>query len=263
MQFGMVIGRCLLDDELVVRFDSRVRKLQWRMFSTYRSGGYYNLAANLGLMSGCCYDIFMKPFEWAALARARAELIGPLSGRVLEIGSGTGANFPYYRQPELVTAVEPDEQMMKRALRVRPSGLDLHSCFAEELPLSDDCVDHVVSTLVLCSVKDPYRSLHEIRRVCKPGGQLHLIEHVKGRGLAGRLHDLCTPVWSRLAHGCHLNRETMLILQETGFQLDEERVVLNFLGTPFILGRWFCDGSPVVTVVRPELSTWDDWVEQE
>lgn len=188
-------------------------------------------------MNACCYDIMMKPFELAALSRARAELVGALSGRILEIGCGTGANFHLYRQPELVDAVEPDEQMLERALQIRPPGLVLHSGFAEELPIPDNQFDHVVSTLVFCSLKDPLRSAQEICRVCKPGGVLHLIEHVKGIGLTGHLHELCTPLWSRLAGGCHLNRKTMSLLEAAGFQAEEKRVVLNFLGTPFVLSR--------------------------
>ena len=188
-------------------------------------------------MNGFCYDILMKPFEVAALSRARAELVGPLSGRILEIGCGTGANFHLYHRPELVDAVEPDEGMLERALQIRPSGLVLHSCSAEELSLGDNLFDHVVSTLVFCSLKDPLRSAREICRVCKPGAKLHLVEHVRGVGLAGCLHDFCTPLWSKLAGGCHLNRETGSMLEAAGFQVEEQRVVLNFLGTPFVLSR--------------------------
>lgn len=179
----------------------------------------------------------MWPFERVALRRAREELLAPLRGRVLELGSGTGANFPFYQEPHLVTAVEPDHHMMQRALKSRPSGLMLEEGYAEEIPLADASVDHVVSTLVLCSVKDPVLALGEIRRVCKPNGRLHLIEHVRGRGVPGSLHDFFTPIWSKICAGCHLNRETMHLLRECGFQLEEEKVVFNFLGTPFVFSR--------------------------
>lgn len=188
-------------------------------------------------MNGCCYDLFMSPFEAVALRQARSELIAPLSGRILEIGSGTGANFRLYQEPALVTAVEPDPEMMKRAESLRPPGLDLKTCRAEELPLGDGCFDHVVSTLVFCSLSDVGRAVDEIVRVCKPGARLHLLEHVKGKGLPGRLHTLCTPVWSKICGGCHLDRETLTDLVRFGFELEEERVVLNFLGTPFVFSR--------------------------
>lgn len=188
-------------------------------------------------MKGQCYDIFIKPFEWAALNRARRELIAPLQGRVLEIGSGTGANFSFYSTPELVTASEPDPAMLRVSQSIKPSGLVLENWKAESLALPDQSVDHIVSTLVLCSVRDLTRCSVEFRRVLKPEGRLHLIEHVKGCGFPGRLHELCTPIWSKICGGCHLNRATISCLSQAGFDVVEERVVLNFLGTPFIFAR--------------------------
>ena len=178
----------------------------------------------------------MAPFE-RALGRARADLLEPLSGPILEVGSGTGANFPLYASPEEVTAVEPDREMLSRSEPLRPPGLTLLKGRAEELPLESDSFDHIVSTFVFCSVRDTTGCIEEVVRVARPGGTLHLIEHVKGVGLPGRLHELFTPLWSRICGGCHLNRKTLPRLQQAGFELLERRVLLNFIGTPFVLAR--------------------------
>ena len=178
----------------------------------------------------------MSPFE-RALGRARADLLAPLSGPVLEIGSGTGANFGIYSHPEDVTAIEPDREMLSHSEARRPPGMTLLEGRAEQLPSEGDSFDHVVSTFVFCSVRDTTRCLQEIVRVARPGARLHLIEHVKGVGLPGRLHELFTPLWSKVCAGCHLNRETLTTLGKAGFELEERRVLLNFIGTPFVLAR--------------------------
>ena len=187
-------------------------------------------------MNGLCYDIFMSPFE-KALGRARADLLEPLSGSILEIGSGTGANFGLYSRPTEVTAIEPDPDMMRRSEALRPNGMTLLAGTAEALPMPSDSFDHVVSTFVFCSVHDTTKSIEEIIRVARPSARLHLIEHVKGVGLPGKLHELFTPLWSRICGGCHLNRKTLPLLEQAGFELEERRVLLNFIGTPFVLAR--------------------------
>lgn len=188
-------------------------------------------------MNGCCYNLFMTPFEKAALGLAREELLRDLSGRVVEVGCGTGVNFGLYPEPEKVLALEPDEEMRRVAESVRPPGLDLRQGLAEAIPVPDASVDHLVVTLVFCSVESLMQSLLEARRVLKPEGTLHFLEHVKGDGIYGRLHDWCTPLWSRIAGGCHLNRETVSVLTEAGFEVIELREVLRFIGTPFVMGR--------------------------
>lgn len=187
-------------------------------------------------MNGLCYDIFMSPFE-RALGRARAELLEPLSGPVLEIGSGTGANFGLYSRPSDVTAIEPDTEMLTRSEPRRPAEMTLLEGRAEALPFESNSFDHIVSTFVFCSVPDTTKCLDEIIRVAQPGARLHLIEHVKGVGLPGRLHELFTPLWTKVCAGCHLNRQTLTTLVGAGFELEERKVLLNFIGTPFVLAR--------------------------
>lgn len=170
----------------------------------------------------------------------RERLVGLAEGRVLEIGAGTGANFPYYRRADSVLALEPDPYMRRRAWR-RLQGLGLQGTIrlvpglAEELPLEDASVDHVVCTLVLCSVDDPARSLAEVRRVLRPGGSLRFLEHVRfEEGWKGWLQDRLTPLWRRLFGGCHLNRRTLDSIARAGFRLEEAHTTVKLV--PFVAG---------------------------
>jgi ubiquinone/menaquinone biosynthesis C-methylase UbiE len=91
----------------------------------------------------------------------------------------------------------------------------------QKLPFEDGSFDTVVATLLFCSVADPMAGLRELRRVLKPGGSYLFIEHVRprGRSFAG-LADLATPLWRRIAGGCHLNRDTEAAIREAGFSID-------------------------------------------
>ncbi|AFC27310.1 type 11 methyltransferase [Paenibacillus mucilaginosus 3016] len=169
------------------------------------------------------YDALMGWLEKRGFTRIRANLLREASGTVLEIGSGTGLNFPLYHGCDKVVALEPSEVMrrtsMKRALiapvPVEPVGGD-----AQNLPFADASFDTVVGTLVLCTIPDPLRALREIRRVCKPGGTVLFFEHVRLEHAAlGRLQDWLTPAWKRLCDGCCLNRSTLDTLQQAGLEI--------------------------------------------
>lgn len=170
------------------------------------------------------YDRMTASAERGPVGRARRELLAPLSGDVVEIGAGTGANFEHYPQGVRVTALEPDPHMLKRArARLDTLGrtdIDLRLEPAESLPFPDASFDVAVSTLVLCTVADPAASLAEIRRVLRPGGRLVFIEHVRGTGLLGRLQDVIRPVWSWGGAGCQINRTTEATMRTAGFSPD-------------------------------------------
>ncbi|WP_274651316.1 class I SAM-dependent methyltransferase [Paenibacillus humicola] len=169
------------------------------------------------------YDTLMKPLENGSFRSIRTHLLERASGRVLEIGSGTGINFPYYRFAESVSAIEPDEGMLQASLvRAQRSAvpIEVRQGSAERLPFPTDAFDTVVGTLVFCTIPDPATALSEIRRVCKPGGGMLLFEHVKlQHPVWGRMQEWLTPGWSRLCGGCRLNRDTLAAVRLAGFRI--------------------------------------------
>ena len=108
----------------------------------------------------------------------------------------------------------------RRAQEVRPQ-IELRPAAAEALPFDDRAFDHVVVTLVLCTVDQPDRALSEMQRVLRPDGTLRLIEHVRGDGGLGRAQDALVPVWSWVGAGCHPNRRTAESLRASGFDIVE------------------------------------------
>ncbi|MCA9568851.1 MAG: class I SAM-dependent methyltransferase [Myxococcales bacterium] len=169
------------------------------------------------------YDTFMAGFEAAGLRRWRSELLGGLSGDVLEIGAGTGANLAHYG-PDVrrLVLLEPSEGMRDKLVeRAAGREVEVLDTFAETLPLPDASMDAVVFGLVLCSVRDPDRVVAEAFRVLRPGGQAVFVEHVVGHGALGSLHRGLTPLWSRVAGGCQLDRDSGATFERAGFTFQE------------------------------------------
>jgi SAM-dependent methyltransferase len=168
------------------------------------------------------YDRLTAGPERAGIAKERRELLGRAHGRVLEIGAGTGLNVEHYPPASDVVYTEPDPHM---ARRLRARGVEVVGARAEALPFRDGSFDTVVSTLVLCSVRDVPASLREIRRVLAPGGRLLFLEHVRaerGSKLA-RWQDRLHGPWHALACGCNCNRDLMASLASGGFSVDDVR----------------------------------------
>jgi SAM-dependent methyltransferase len=162
--------------------------------------------------------------EQAGLSAHRQELLADLTGDVLEIGGGTGANLPHYGDGiGTLTITEPDKSMahrlQKRIVEHRPDAKLLRAP-AEDLPFNDDSFDVVVSTLVLCTVDDQPRALRELRRVLRPGGRLLFIEHVRSDDeRISRLQDRMMPINVRIGRGCHCNRPTLDGIRAAGFEV--------------------------------------------
>ena len=171
------------------------------------------------------YDRMSAPEERRFMGEVRAEVAGGARGKILEIGAGTGLNFPHYRDDVQVIATEPDPYMRQRAQRrLMESGkhIELHEASAEELPFESDSFDTVVGTLVMCSVPHPQRALAEIRRVLKPGGEYRFYEHVRYANAFGAFwQDAVLPVWRWFAAGCHPNRNTVQAIRKAGFNVVE------------------------------------------
>ena len=174
------------------------------------------------------YDTLMKNTEAHCLGEWRQALLQHAVGRVLEIGGGTGVNLQYY--PDGVAQVivtEPDPGMKKQLdqkfRELGKSHFETVSAKAETLPFDDSSFDTVVSTLVLCTVESPAKSLQEIHRVLKPDGLLIFIEHVHAHDNPGRARwqRRIEPIWKHFAGGCHLTRDTLSEIKKTGFHISE------------------------------------------
>ena len=169
------------------------------------------------------YDRWMWPQEALGFRRQRQRMLREAVGRVLEIAAGTGLNFPLYVRADEVVATEPDPYMLKRARRrvtAAPCPVTLVQADAEALPFENGYFDSVVITLGLCTIPSAEAAVREARRVLKPDGQLLFLEHVRSldRRVA-HLQDLADPAWSRLAGGCHPNRQSVETI-ERHFDVD-------------------------------------------
>ena len=168
--------------------------------------------------SAAVYEPFLWLGERAGMAERRRRLLAGASGRVLEIGAGTGLNLGHYPETvdELMLA-EPVAGMAQRLEgRVREWGRDatVVRATAEELPFADGSFDTVVSTLVLCTVEDPERAVSEVRRVLRSGGRLLFVEHVRSDSpRLARWQDRLEAPWRAFADGCRCNRDTLSLLE--------------------------------------------------
>ncbi|MCW2733995.1 MAG: Methylase involved in ubiquinone/menaquinone biosynthesis [Mycobacterium sp.] len=184
------------------------------------------------------YDPFLWMGEIAGMRRRRSTLLKNARGCVVEIGAGTGLNAVHYPDgiAELVLT-EPEASMRRRlARRLQQCGrvARIVDAPAECLPLPDASVDTVVSTLVLCTVDDPERTLREIARVLRPDGQLLFIEHVRASSpfLAACQDKLFQP-WRRFAGGCRCNCPTVELMRACGFTISADDV--SWRGMPAIV----------------------------
>lgn len=186
------------------------------------------------------FDLQMRSMERGFMADMRRQVLSDLKGDVLEIGAGTGANFEHYPAGARVIALEPDPFMLKRAeaklAALGRTNIAVKLLPAERLPFDDASFDTVISTLVLCTVDNVPRSLAEIRRVLRPGGELRFVEHVRGTGFVGRAQDFIKPVWGYFGAGCNPNRRTEDAIRAAGFDVDvtERRKIMRFV--PLIRG---------------------------
>jgi ubiquinone/menaquinone biosynthesis C-methylase UbiE len=170
------------------------------------------------------YDAFTAGLDRKGFGQRRDRQVAELRGDVLEVGAGTGLNLPRYRSADLLVALEPHRTYSRR-LRARAGAahvpVEVVAGTAEELPFADESFDNVVTTLSLCSVGDLDVALAEIRRVLRPGGALHFLEHERGEGATARWQDRLTPIQRRIADGCHLNRDTAAAILQAGFEITE------------------------------------------
>jgi len=171
------------------------------------------------------YDRAIRPLERLLLARLRAATLRRLprdssSSRILEIGAGTGLNFPHYPRDAHGAATEPSREMLRRAhaKQSRPASIHLVQSRAGQLPFADNSFDAAFATLVFCSVASPPGAFAELRRVVRAGGRVVLLEHVRPAGLLGPVFDALSFFTVRLCED-HFNRRTAEAACRAGLQL--------------------------------------------
>ena len=167
------------------------------------------------------YDRAIAPLERLMLARLRAETLAllPEASRVLEVGAGTGLNFPFYPEGSHGVASELSCEMLKVARgKKRPESVHLLQNSAERLPFPDATFDAAFATLVFCSVASPPEAFKELRRVVRPGGTIALLEHVRPKGIMGYIFDGLSLLTVALFDD-HFNRRTADEASRAGFEL--------------------------------------------
>ncbi len=162
----------------------------------------------------------------ALLGPYRERVIGRAERRVLEIGAGSGLNFPLYRAAVTeVLALEPDHKLTAMAGCAAKNAnrpVTFLEASAEAIPLENGSVNTVVTTWTLCSIPNAVRALEEMRRVLRPGGHLLFVEHgVAPDAGVRKWQNRLTPIWKRLSGGCHLNRPIDKTIEDGGFNIRE------------------------------------------
>jgi SAM-dependent methyltransferase len=181
-------------------------------FDEHAVRGRFN-AAFFGAMGGY--------LNWQ-LRHHKGAAFADLPTTVVELGSGVGANLRYLPADTHLIAIEPNPHMhprLRRAARARGVDLEIHGVVAERIDLADGCADAVISSLVLCSVRDPDAVLAEVRRILRPGGRFSFAEHVAARpGTPTRwLQRVLRRPWAWVFEGCSCERDLAGAIRSAGF----------------------------------------------
>ncbi len=182
-----------------------------------------------------CYARRVRRAERGEIGRRRRRLVAQASGRVLDLGAGTGESFKHIPSTATnVVAVEPDPWMLQRAQeRVADARVPVRfvRAVSDALPFPEGSFDSAVVALVLCTVDDLQASIAELHRVLRPGGKLLLMEHVRASDDAlAQLQDLVERTWSWCNRGCRPNRSTLAAIERAGFSLEQ----LEWYGYPVL-----------------------------
>ncbi len=181
------------------------------------------------------YDPLLKGFE-KGLSVNRYELLNPLRGKVLEVGSGTGVNFQFYHPDADVIAVEPSLPMLKKAeaKTVNFPNVSLYNYGVNDMEMhsiiANDSLDAISCTLVLCTIPNPELAIQNFKKWLKPGGKLVVLEHIKSKSrVGGVFQEVVNPLWKVVGEGCNLTRHTDVMIKEQGFVAEQTNYFDNTL----------------------------------
>ena len=198
----------------------------------------FELHGGRGRFNAAFFRIMGPYLEWTLRTRKR-KVFADLPTRVVEIGPGVGANLRYLPTGTTLVAIEPNLYMHRRlqaAAQRRGITLDLRDRMASHTDLPDDSVDAVISSLVLCSVDDPAAVLAEIRRILRPGGTFHFVEHVVApAGTPTRVAQrVLRRPWAWIFEGCSCERDLEGQVRAAGFaRVSVDRYRLHTALLPF------------------------------
>ncbi len=190
------------------------------------------------------YDFLEQFFERMAFRRWRRELLAYATGNICEMGIGTGRNLSFYPPSSKVVGFDISHSMLRRlrkkhltssgsgGSRLKPA-VELAIMDAQHMAMKDNYFDTMLATLIFCTIPEPVLALKEARRVCKPGGKLILMEHVRiNTPIAGPIMDFLNPV-ARLVIGDNINRRTADNVVKAGWRLKEVKKlgsgIVNFI----------------------------------
>ena len=181
------------------------------------------------------YDLLNSGVE-GRVVPYRKRTAGIAWGDILEIGGGTGANLPHYALDVNITLLEPDPHMVKRlrrSIQNQRRNAEIVQQVGERLPFADASFDTVLTTLVLCMVRDPDAVAREARRVLRPGGAFLFYEHVVSpRPVGRRWQQSLNPFWKFVTTGCNLDRDLTSSIQKAGFASVEVEAFDLSVGLP-------------------------------
>lgn len=156
-------------------------------------------------------------------------------GKTLEVGIGTGNNFPYYPENVHLTGIDFSERMIEISKKKIKNNrnIRLQVMDAENMSFAENSFDTVVTSCVFCSVPDPVKGLREIKRVCKDGGNILLLEHVRSnKKVIGKIMDILNPIPLHI-YGANINRRTYANLLKAGF--DPTNIDIEYLWADIVI----------------------------
>jgi len=157
--------------------------------------------------------------------RQREKVVPLATGKVLEIGIGSGLNLPFYHNENVkhLTAIDPSKEMWDKNIfdpKSLPFEFEFVEAFAEDIPEDNNRFDTVITTYTLCTIPNTDKAFEEIRRVLKTNGKLVFCEHGKAPDkVIQKWQHMINPLWKRLGGGCNLNRDIPMIIKENGFKM--------------------------------------------